>query len=257
MIITLAIGAVMCLSVFGGILSIMTRAESYVHYMRTSWVFVPLLLAVSFFVFVVPNLKKITSKKRASAITLTGTSFLVGSLFIGFILTKKTKQNNPIYELSGKLEKGKKVGFNDMKKAKICINSRNDHSLHELIALNDPTLLPVIKYLVKHGNTDYINAIYSGDTPLSLAVRLNNIKAIKLLISRRDLDIQKIPAARALSYRRLLFSVNFAPIDLAMRCGNFEVTQVLYNEYKRRNIELKQLQIYHYKNLKKRQSNEK
>lgn len=235
-------GALLVVSVVGGLISMMRRAEPYIHFKRTSWIFLPLVLAVVFFVFVLPRIKRKLPKKKAASVTLMASSFFAGSLLFGFFLTKKAKKESPLYALSARIKRNKKrIKFADLQAVGIKINDPRNSSLHELITLNDPDLLPLLDFLIKKCNTEYLNRIYGGDTPLSLAARVNNIEAIKRLLKRSDIDLKKMPFFKK-------FGANSTPLDVAINSGNRAAALLLATEYDKRGMPI---YLYQTKQLNK------
>ena len=229
-------------SVVKGLMSLLSKVEGYVNYAKSLGIFIPLILGVFFFIFIMPKLHKFLPKKGVAIVTLLSATFLVGSAAFGVFFTKKIKGRDPIMGLVKKQEKGQNIRYRDLQKAGIDVNDQADHSLHDLIRKGSPELLRPLSLAVEKANKLAINKVYEGDTPLSLAVRTNNIPALKMLLENPHIDINKkvkvYSDALLVHVIQLFFPSLCTAVDIAHSTGNKEAENIIENFSKKKGIKL-------------------
>lgn len=194
----------------------------------SSYLFLPLFGFVGYFIFVAPRIKNFLGKKSCARLTIFALVGLFGTLGYTSFQLNKMVNNDPMLSVAKK-KQGKKIRKEDLRAARIFINRKDDHSIHDAIIKDDPSLNNLIIYAIKESNAVYLNESYDGDTILTLAIKQMNIPIIEACLAHKHINL----SLRTCSYGwRIPFSQThignvYNPLEVAIKIGNKEIAQLV------------------------------
>ena len=201
----------------------------------SSFVFVPLLVGVALFLFVVPNVR------RAALPTLAGLSILVGGAFFA---------RQSLHEAPVPANAFKPRAF----VANTPVNDKSNHTLHELIVKGPSAFVGgvtpavynrTLSLLIRKASSEAVNREYQGLTPLFYALLNKNKTAFDLLMKSGKVNAMRacyLPEMTEGVARKAASIIPFlgsffqkTPLDLAISQGDKAAVEKLLPVYKRAN----------------------